>query len=179
MTGSLKETLDAVGEIMNVTLVPFGNARYENKKLVCQHGEDECKANSWEQCAMSLYPDFSKHFPFYLCVEQSSKSCGEGGGACVLSHIESCATSASLDYSSIKACVDDPVKSAALQEAAHEATPSDHAYVPWVVVNGKTLKDSDKLLSQVCKEYKGIKPKGCKKVLEAEEQEAKRCSAKW
>ena len=177
MTGALKETLDAVGDIMNVTLVPFGNARYVGTKLECQHGEDECKANSWEQCAISLYPEFSKHWPFYLCIEQSEKSCGEGAGPCVLKHTKSCAESAGLDYSSLKACVDSPTESAALQEAAYKATPADHSYVPWVVVNGKLSADSDELLKEVCKAYKGTKPSACKKALE--DEEAKRCSAEW
>ena len=30
---------------------------------------------------------------------------------------------------------------AALQEAAYKATPADHSYVPWVVVNGKLSAD--------------------------------------
>ena len=53
-------------------MVPFGNAKFENGQLVCQHGEEECKANSWEQCAIHLYPEFEQYFPFYLCIEESS-----------------------------------------------------------------------------------------------------------
>ena len=66
--------------------------------------EDECKADSWEQCAISNYPDFSDHWPFYLCVEAASKKCGEGAGTCVLEKMEGCATSAGLDYSKLSAC---------------------------------------------------------------------------
>ena len=43
---------EGVVDIMNVTLVPFGNARYVGDKLQCQHGPDECAANSYEQCAI-------------------------------------------------------------------------------------------------------------------------------
>ena len=68
---------------MNVTLVPFGNAQYKKGKLTCQHGEDECIANSWEQCAISLYPKFEDHWPYYQCVEKASVACGEGGGKSV------------------------------------------------------------------------------------------------
>ena len=62
-----------MGSIMNVTLVPFGNSKFNGAELECQHGEDECTANSWEQCAITLYPKFSTHWPFYLCVETAAK----------------------------------------------------------------------------------------------------------
>jgi len=62
-----------VGSIMNVTLVPFGNSKFNGTELECQHGKDECTANSWEQCAITLYPQFSTHWPFYLCVETAAK----------------------------------------------------------------------------------------------------------
>ena len=62
-----------MGSIMNVTLVPFGNSKFNGTELECQHGEDECTANSWEQCAITLYPKFSTHWPFYLCVETAAK----------------------------------------------------------------------------------------------------------
>lgn len=176
MTGPLKEAVDAVGEIMNVTLVPFGNARYISGELQCQHGEDECKANSWEQCAISLYPAFAQHWPFYLCIEETEKGCGEGAGPCVLSHTQSCAESAGLDYASLSACVNSPTESKALQEKFYKLTPSNHQYVPWVLVDGVLAEDSDNLLSEVCKAYKGKKPAGCPKALDAE---AKRCSADW
>ena len=62
-----------MGSIMNVTLVPFGNSKFNGTELECQHGKDECTANSWEQCAITLYPQFSTHWPFYLCVETAAK----------------------------------------------------------------------------------------------------------
>ena len=61
--------------MVNLTLVPFGNAHIGTfGKLSCQHGEEECEGNryahpqsrqsyeliagalSWEQCAIHLYP---------------------------------------------------------------------------------------------------------------------------
>lgn len=180
--------MDAVGDIMDVTLVPFGNARFTSSgQLKCQHGVDECKINSFEQCAISLYPDFSTHFPFYRCVEQASASCGEGAGPCTLRHIESCATKASLDYSKLEACVDDPVESLKLQHEANDETPSNHRYTPWVLVNGKlSPSNGDKLLKEVCKAYTGRKPSGCSDAeaqVEVEEAasaaNATLCSSAW
>lgn len=159
---------------MDVSLVPFGNARFRQGKLTCQHGEDECKVNSFEQCAINLYPKFADHWPFYLCVEQSSKSCGEGAGACVLKHTKSCAADASLDYAKIEACVDDPTESLKLQHEFADRTPSNHKYTPWVVVDGTVSpSNGDKLLKEVCKAYTGSKPAGCTRVDAEAEMEAK------
>ena len=139
---------------MNVTLVPFGNARYQGGKLECQHGPKECTANSYEQCAIDAYPDFATHFPFYLCMEKAAEK--------MIQEAEKCANDASLNYTLIKSCVDDPVKSAGLQKRFAALTPSDHKYTPWVVVNG-TLSPSagDKLIEEVCAAYQGTKPLGC------------------
>ena len=120
----------------------------------------------------------------------------------MLKHTKDCAKTAKLDYSKLSACVNDPTQSAALQKAFSKLTPSDHQWVPWVVVDGKLLNDEDKLLKQVCKVYKGKKPKACKKALaeddeddedegeddegeddegedEGEEAKDKRCPADW
>ena len=113
-------------------------------ELECQHGEDECTANSWEQCAINVYPQFSTHWPFYLCVETAAKvrrvmapescsskaapaplltrlgrrvaqACGEGAGPCVLPKIEGCATGAGLDYGLLSSCVGDKRRASRLQ----------------------------------------------------------------
>ena len=48
--------------------------------------------------------------------------------------------------------------------AAAALTPSDHSYVPWVVVEGKPLKNSEALVKHVCKKYTGAsKPAACTK----------------
>ena len=159
---------EGVADIMNLTLVPFGNARYEKGKLTCQHGPEECTANSYEQCAIDTYPDFKMHYPFYLCMEKA--------GSKMVKQAKSCADEAGLDYDAIKACVDDPVKSAALQQKFSTLTPKDHQYTPWVVVNG-TLSPSngDKLLEEVCAAYTGALPPGCVDALRRKEKRV--CSA--
>ena len=66
MTGGLKKAMDAEGvpAIMNLTIVPYGNAHLDGDTVTCQHGDDECSGNSWEQCAIAHYPDSVDHFPF-------------------------------------------------------------------------------------------------------------------
>jgi len=150
-------------DIMNVTLVPFGNARYRSGKLSCQHGPNECVANSYEQCAIDAYPDFKTHYPFYLCMERA--------GSKMVHHAKECAEGAGLNYTAIEACVNDPVKSAALQHKYAALTPTDHKYTPWVVVNGTLSRSAgDKLLEEVCAAYTGSVPPGCIDALRRKEK---------
>jgi len=155
---------DGVVDIMNVTLVPFGNARFSpSGNLTCQHGPEECTANSYEQCAIDAFPDFTTHFPFYLCMERAGEK--------MVKQAQKCAESAGLDYEKIKSCVDDPDKSMTLQKRFHELTPKDHKYTPWVVVNGKLSKSNgEKLLEEVCAAYTGTAPAGCTSLLHRKER---------
>ncbi|XP_040946699.1 gamma-interferon-responsive lysosomal thiol protein isoform X3 [Gossypium hirsutum] len=45
--------------IINLRLVPWGNAQYvkPKKTIICQHGEDECYLNTIHACAISIWPD--------------------------------------------------------------------------------------------------------------------------
>ncbi|KAL0753482.1 hypothetical protein Bca101_091150 [Brassica carinata] len=44
--------------ITDLKLVPFGNAHVSDKLTVtCQHGEEECKLNAIEACAIRTWPD--------------------------------------------------------------------------------------------------------------------------
>jgi len=160
---------------MNVTLVPFGNAKITAGKLNCQHGPDECVANSYEQCTIDVYPDFATHFPFYQCIEKDIDS-----GKTIQAQAKSCAKTANLDITKIEACVKDTTRAAALQKKFHTMTPADHKYVPWIMVDGKLSKsDGDKLTAEVCKAYKGTKPDACTAALAAPdtEQEVAKCMA--
>ncbi|CAH8277001.1 unnamed protein product [Arabidopsis lyrata] len=44
--------------ITHLKLVPFGNAKLsDNLTITCQHGEEECKLNALEACAIRTWPD--------------------------------------------------------------------------------------------------------------------------
>jgi len=148
---------------MNATLVPFGNAKYVHGKLECQHGPGECVANSYEQCAIDVYPTFDSHFPFYHCIETNIDSAFKFPKVAA-----QCATKASLDITKIEACVNDKTRAASLQQKFHKMTPADHKYVPWIMVDGKLSKSSgDKLIAEVCKAYTGTAPAACAAALAA------------
>ncbi|GMH85285.1 hypothetical protein TL16_g10181 [Triparma laevis f. inornata] len=76
---------------------------------------------------------------------------------------ETCATQQGLDWDGISACHDDPDKSWELQQAAAAATPSDHTYVPWVVIDGEQydLDTETDFFGYICDAYTGDKPAAC------------------
>mmetsp|Transcript_6429 Transcript_6429/g.7815 ORF Transcript_6429/g.7815 Transcript_6429/m.7815 type:complete len:164 (-) Transcript_6429:211-702(-) len=141
---------------MNVTLVPYGNAEINTvtKTVTCQHGESECEGNLWEMCAISHYPEFTDHFPFYYCLEEK--------GQVMLEFVESCANSTGLDYSVLSACYNDSDEAWALEQENAALTPSYHTYTPWVEVpTGTELAHQATFLYTVCSQYKGTLPPGC------------------
>mmetsp|Transcript_20070 Transcript_20070/g.28261 ORF Transcript_20070/g.28261 Transcript_20070/m.28261 type:complete len:142 (+) Transcript_20070:209-634(+) len=135
-------------------------------KVSCQHGEEECEGNRWEQCAIAHYPDASEYFPFYYCMESEGDN--------MLSHVKDCAAKANMDYDTLSTCYNSE-ESDDLQKKAAEMTPSDHQYVPWVLVNGeKSPSDGDQILEEVCNAYKGTPPKACSSLEKSKKW--KRCS---
>ena len=106
-------TYEALGsDVMNVTVVPFGNAHITDedaRTMTCQHGEDECSGNSYEQCAISLYPDPTDHLSYIGCFDKIS------GVMAVDKAFETCATQQGLDWDGISACHDDADQSWELQ----------------------------------------------------------------
>ena len=136
---------------MDLTIVPYGNAQMSGDTVSCQHGPDECQGNAIEQCAFSLY-DVYTAFPFYLCMEQAGEN--------MLNEVQDCATSASLSYDKLADCFNNATTVTANQKAAAAATPADHTYTPWVVVDG-TVMTGNSLLETVCAAYAGDAPAGC------------------
>ncbi len=139
---------------MNLTLVPYGNAKTNVLGTVtCQHGEQECEGNRWEQCAIAKYPQQSQYFEFYYCMEKFADK--------MLDNVQNCAKQANMEYSTLESCFNSN-ESKELQKAAAAMTPKDHQYVPWVLVNGKkSPSDGDDILKEVCEAYEGEPPKAC------------------
>ncbi|XP_050389877.1 gamma-interferon-inducible lysosomal thiol reductase [Patella vulgata] len=165
----------AVGKIMNLTIVPYGNAE-ETKdgdlwKYNCQHGPNECVGNLIDTCAI-YYMTQPIYFPYIHCMEKSSldpitaaKKCGPIYSAPV-DRILECANSSfgnRLEHEMA-------VKTDALQP--------QHQYVPWVTLNGVHTEKLEKeaeadLIKLICQTYQGsVKPAACKKF---DQPDSKRC----
>ncbi|WOK95838.1 hypothetical protein Cni_G04545 [Canna indica] len=148
---------DGLISIVDLDLVPYGNARIRNGTMVCQHGPYECLLNTVEACAINSWPDLNKHFRFIYCVE-----------SLVAKHKyfewQSCFSETGLDSAGVLECYDNEYgKELELKYAVQtDALDPPHKYVPWVVVDGQPLyEDYENFEAYVCKAYSGEPPKVC------------------
>jgi interferon gamma-inducible protein 30 len=159
MLESLIPTYEKLGgDVIDLEWVPFGNAKLlsdadHHHTLECQHGEAECDANSWEQCAVHVYKDTPKVYMNMLKCLEKALPMGHRDEPFDESVFQECA-GCCTDFSKIKECHDNPMLAWQLQLQADQATPDDHQYVPWVVVNGQFFDvEKDDLFQVICKEY--------------------------
>lgn len=157
MVEQLFPTYGLLGDtVMDLKVFPFGNAELSAsaKTVTCQHGLAECDANSFEQCAIHIYPYAPRYLPFLFCLD-TSLPMGYSDDIFPRSVFADCARRSALDFDSIAACHDNPEQSWRLQKQAAKATPKEHSYVPWVMINGVHTFDEEKdsLLHVVCKIY--------------------------
>ena len=105
-TTYLKQMLDAVGDVVDLKIVPWGNGKVTDAKQAdivfnstallgpllkgmrnpgstqpqlrfqCQHGSDECMGNAWEACLVHILPRHQDFFPIFDCIE--SRGCADG-----------------------------------------------------------------------------------------------------
>lgn len=150
---------------MNFTYYPYGNAHQKQNPdgtwaFTCQHGANECKANTMFACAMHFHPKPTDYWKFVECCESASSPATAG---------QKCASTAGLDYDEINSCATGALGNK-LQHAIGTATDNlvpRHQWTPWVVMNGKPLSQSQldqKLVKLVCDAYTGSqKPQACTK----------------
>lgn len=152
-----------LSSIIDLQLIPFGNAKKEGNKFVCQHGTQECEGNRYEQCAIAHYPNVTQHFGFIFCMEDTCEGCLDP------SDYIKCAKKNGMDRAVLEKCFNGP-QSQQLQEQAFQETPS-HDHVPWVQLNGEHCSSCEGSLAEftagVCAAYKGSAPKPtvCNKVV--------------
>ncbi|XP_056368845.1 gamma-interferon-inducible lysosomal thiol reductase isoform X1 [Oenanthe melanoleuca] len=158
-------------EMLNITLVPYGNAQERNVSgkwdFRCQHGPEECLGNMMEACLMHEAQNFSTYFPVIFCLES---------GSSVTKNLEACLQiyAPELDSGRVTACVQGDTGMALMHHNAQatEALQPPHQYVPWITVNGPCVppqKHTDELQAQaeasllglVCQLYEGEKPEVC------------------
>ncbi|XP_073455663.1 gamma-interferon-inducible lysosomal thiol reductase [Aquarana catesbeiana] len=152
-------------DIMNITLVPYGNAEEKNVsgkwEYVCQHGPEECYGNTIEACLVHLLQDIRSYFPVIDCMEMSPNVTGA---------LEPClqAHEPELPVKTVLDCVNGDLGNKLVHANAQrtQALVPPHQYVPWIVINGKHDDDLQSraqkaLFNLVCELYKGSKPDAC------------------
>jgi len=119
-------------DIMNFSMVPWGNARNVSGVIQCQHGADECTLNGIEACMIDAYPDAHDWFSALVCIDQSGPSSQK-----MIDSVENCMKSANLDYSKVSDCVSSGKVNQLVEKAGQATLNLDppHIYVPWVTVN--------------------------------------------
>ncbi|KAM4709575.1 gamma-interferon-inducible lysosomal thiol reductase [Discoglossus pictus] len=154
-----------LNDIMNVTLVPYGNAQERNDSgkwdFQCQHGTDECVGNMMEACLMNQLQDIDAYFLIIFCME-SSKSVTSSLGPCLSIYAPDLPSQKILD------CVNGDLGNQLMHQNAlrTEGLNPPHQYVPWVVINGKHTDEiqaqaQSALFNLVCDMYTGPKPDAC------------------
>ncbi|KAK3087901.1 hypothetical protein FSP39_012291 [Pinctada imbricata] len=163
----LSPNYEKLSGIMNLTLVPYGNAREQKSgsgkwKFTCQHGKEECIGNLIETCAIHLMKNISSYFPFISCIENDQFAEPQDSA-------EKCAKKLGVDFKSIKECANSDLGNKLEHEMAvrTDALSPPHKYVPWVTLNGVHTEDIEQqaekdLVKLICGAYKGSdKPAIC------------------
>ena len=126
--------------------------------VLCQHGQDECDADSYETCARSLYP--TKQFTEFI-------TCFEGTNEARLNMVKHCANVAKMSFLAIEACFFSADRQKLDAEVAKATAALGKAKLgtPWVLLNGVRI-DPGGTLKQVCMALakEGKTPTGCSSV---------------
>jgi len=121
--------------------------------VLCQHGDDECKWNRYEACAVHLNKENTMTFVnFTYCIESAR-----------FPNVKHCANYANIDAEKLEDCFNGEmgdIANAEMAKATTNLSPS-HLGTPWVLVDGVVLNDPSTLLSSICSAYKGVKPASC------------------
>lgn len=163
-----------IAAIVALKYVAYGNTKYDSatNTFTCQHGAGECESDALELCNQYLISgdmnsintgDTSMAaWPFTLCMEEATGDPSAAPG-CYAQH----AANSSIPFSAISDCATNQFNE--VTTAAMKATPPDHQYVPWVLVNNQLLENTNALVQAICAAYTGPTPDSCKRFVEESE----------
>ncbi|KAJ1085489.1 hypothetical protein NDU88_005621 [Pleurodeles waltl] len=164
-TSQLFPTWMMLNSIMNITLVPYGNAQERNESgkwvFECQHGPNECLGNMIETCLMNILGSADQYLPIIYCIESAEN---------VIKSVQPCLEvyQPELSLDKIMQCANGDLGNKLMHENAQRTQRLDppHKFVPWIVVNGKHTdelqsKALSALFNLICETYTGPKPIAC------------------
>lgn len=149
ITGSFKEFLNHPdhAKLASVNFYPYGNA-HETKidkgyEFSCQHGPNECLGNIIETCALNN-TSIDEGQRILVCIEENIVSYGKDFPK-TLNH---CVTDEDLRAEILNCAYSQ--EGNFLEHEVAKKTPSDHKYVPWIVVDGEhDVEAESKILSDM------------------------------
>lgn len=155
--------------VFEISLFPYGNAHEKQVgdkwQFECQHGEEECRMNLLETCAVHLLSHPHQFMPYIHCVESNPS----------LGNAEKCAKDLQIEWDPIAACYNGSEGNYLEHQMAQktDALVPRHTYVPWIVVDGhhdeRMQTDAQVALMEfLCDHYKGPKPAECKQIEKSE-----------
>ena len=163
-------TLEALGDIMELEVVQWGNTQNTSGTPTCQHGAMECHVMTVYACDKYTAATPMDHANFVECFDKALMAAFPKGlpeptpvnKTWADAAFSTCAAANKQDWKKLEACAagDDGLQYF-LQEGAK--TPSHHA-VPFVSINGGPIIYNSATLNlkdEVCKAYTGTKPKAC------------------
>lgn len=182
MSSQLWSAFQSISSIMNLTVVPYGNAkvmftmiififtsndnyfvvvvkqetwRNETKlwQFTCQHGTDECWGNLLHSCLIYYYPQTADHLPFIHCMESDDQDD-------IRTAADKCSKQFNISMDSLNGCMNSRLGNNLEHQNAVQTDNLNppHKYVPWVTLNGVHTEDiqnqaETNLIALICNNY--------------------------
>lgn len=199
--GPINDMVSLCAPIVTVTQVPFGNNYYATEAcggepydadtrhcwaskcvgsssgdcfsgpIVAQHGADEARVNRMEACAKNSTDDWMVYWKFLVCMEANYDLATNATLRCALD--------ADLDPRTLYECYESPRGD---EVQAREANATfDHDSVPWLLVNGTVVEDTDNVIAAVIAAYDGGEdvPEKCKAALYPSPERGETSLLRW
>uniref|UniRef100_A0A4W5RBB0 Gamma-interferon-inducible lysosomal thiol reductase n=1 Tax=Hucho hucho TaxID=62062 RepID=A0A4W5RBB0_9TELE len=133
LTQQLFPTWAMLHNIMDVKLVPYGNAQElpsGNSSFTCQHGEPECHGNMIETCILHSVGRYSA-FPVIYCMKSAANVLDAAQPVSIL-HVPS------MMWDSVTSCVKGELGFKLMHKNAPKTKALSPAktHIPWVTING-------------------------------------------
>eukprot|EP00747_Dinoflagellata_sp_TGD_P040565 gnl/TRDRNA2_/TRDRNA2_140935_c0_seq2.p1 gnl/TRDRNA2_/TRDRNA2_140935_c0~~gnl/TRDRNA2_/TRDRNA2_140935_c0_seq2.p1 ORF type:complete len:290 (-),score=17.57 gnl/TRDRNA2_/TRDRNA2_140935_c0_seq2:43-831(-) len=151
--GDLRQVWNTEGfpEILDIDMLPYGNAEGTGLKTICQHGSQECKTNMVHDCAIK---HMTTPIKFILCAQQYTKNMWRPLEEMLENIMAACAKWQEREKVTVmmQCCFQSDNK-----DVEQRTSALNHHYVPWVLLNGKHSLAAERYLrAAICSAYKEL-----------------------